>query len=1698
MANPTDIPIKFTELLQLQSVGVLGDAVGSDSCTLESDHFVCVRQQTGNQQQIVVVNPHNPVEVTRRSIPGDNAIMHWNRHVIAVRLATGNLRVINLQNEQVIKDVIFRREILFWKWISERTLALVTGDRIYHWDVFEEKSQPIEASTLREPIKKDGEFDESKKWQITHYRTTEDHNWSALVAIQRKEDNSITGKIQLYSRTHQNSQVIEGQAAAFGTIRVEGNPMETKIFTFAVRSATGAKLHIVEIDNQNPSKKFPKKAVDLFFPPEAVLDFPTAIQVSKRYDIAYIVTKFGFIHLYDLETGNCLFLSRISSKPIFVTVPDSDSAGLVGVNRHGQVLAVSVDENKIIPYILEKLNNPGLAVRLASKGGLPGADDLLKRQFDTLVSQGQYTEAAKVAANSPRGFLRTPATINILKNAPQPATGMSVILQYFGMLLDQGGMNQYESVELVRPVLQQGRKHLLEKWMAENKLGCSEELGDMVRPHDMNLALNIYLKANVPHKVVAGFAETGQFDKILAYSKQAGYQPDYIQLLQHIVRVNPEKGAEFAAQLASDENGALVDLDRVVDVFISQNMIQQATAFLLDALKDNKPEHAHLQTRLLEMNLVNAPQVADAILGNEMFTHYDKGRISQLCENAQLYQRALENTDDPTVIMRNIVRTDKLNPEWLMNYFGRLSVDQCLECMNEMLKVNLRQNLSAVVQIATKFSDLLGPTNLINLLEKYRTAEGLYYYLGSIVNLSEDPDVHFKYIEAATKMNQLTEVERICRESNYYNPEKVKNFLKEARLTEQLPLIIVCDRFNFIHDLVLYLYQSQQYKSIEVYVQRVNPSRTPAVVGGLLDVDCDESVIKNLLASVDAASIPIDDLVSEVESRNRLKILLPFLENTLAIGNQQQAVYNALAKIYIDSNNNPEKFLKENDLYDTLTVGKYCEKRDPNLAYVAYSKGQNDLELINITNENSMYRAQARYLLDRADPEIWAFVLNANNIHRRSLVDQVIATAVPESAEPDKVSVAVKAFLDADLPGELIELLEKIILEPSPFSDNSSLQNLLMLTAAKADKGRLMDYIHKLSEFNADEIATMCISVGLYEEAFEIYKKVDSHLAATNVLVDSIVSIDRAQEYAERVELPEVWSKVAKAQLDGLRVSDSIASYIRAGDPSNYNEVIETATHAGKDEDLVEFLKMARKTLREPAVDTALAFAYARLDQLSELEDFLHGINVADVEASGDKAYEEGFHQAAKIFYTSISNWAKLATTLVHLEEYQAAVECARKANNAKVWKQVSEACVSKKEFRLAQICGLNLIVHAEELQDLVHQYERNGYFDELIAVLEAGLGLERAHMGMFTELGIALSKYHPDRVMEHLKLFWTRINIPKMIRACEEANLWPELVFLYCHYDEWDNAALAMMERAADAWEHHSFKDIIVKVANLEIYYRALNFYLQEQPLLLTDLLQALTPRIDVNRVVRMFEKSDNIPLIKPFLLNVQPQNKKAVNNAINDLLIEEEDYKTLRDSVENYDNYDPVELAQRLEKHDLVFFRQIAASIYRKNKRWEKSISLSKQDKLFKDAIETAAISGKTDVVEELLRYFVDIGSRECYVGMLYACYDLIRPDVVMEISWRYNLNDFSMPYMINLLSQQVRTIEMLKKDNEERKAREASQQKEEDNTPVLGGSRLMLTQGPASATGSGLGVQPSVSPIPFGHANGITPQPTGFRPF
>ncbi|XP_006150487.1 clathrin heavy chain 2 [Tupaia chinensis] len=1635
------LPIRFQEHFQLQNLGINAASIGFSSLTMESDKFICVRERVGEQAQVVIIDTSDPAAPVRRPISADSAIMNPASRVIALK-AGKTLQIFNIEMKSKMKAHTMTEEVVFWKWVSVNTVALVTETTVYHWSM-EGDSQPTKMFDRHASL---------AGCQVIHYRADEGQKWLVLVGISAQQ-NRVVGAIQLYSVDRKVSQAIEGHAAAFAEFKVEGNAKPSTLFCFAVQGPAGGKLHIIEVGQPAAGNQpFAKKAVDVFFPPEAQADFPVAMQIGAKHGVVYLITKYGYLHVYDLESGVCIYMNRISADPIFVTAPHEPTSGIIGVNKKGQVLSVCVEEDNIVHYAASVLQNPDLALRLAMRSNLPGAEELFARKFHTLFAQGSYAEAAKVAASAPKGILRTSDTVRKFQSIPAQPGQASPLLQYFGILLDQGQLNKLESLELCRPVLQQGRKQLLEKWLKEDKVGpcgraspgppvphpnpacspgaASEDRGDLVRTADPTLALSVYLRANVPSKVVQCFAETGQFQKILLYAKKVGYTPDWISLLRGVMRVSPEQGVQFAQMLVQDEE-PLAGVSQIVDVFMENSLIQQCTSFLLDTLKNNRPAEGPLQTRLLEMNLMHAPQVADAILANQMFTHYDRAHVAQLCEKAGLLQRALEHYTDLYDIKRAVVHTHLLNPEWLVSFFGSLSVEASMECLRAMLCANLRQNLQLCVQVASKYHEQLGTQPLVELFESFRSYEGLFYFLGSIVNFSQDPDVHLKYIQAACKTGQIKEVERICRESACYDPERVKNFLKEAKLTDQLPLIIVCDRFDFVHDLVLYLYRNNLQKYIEIYVQKVNPSRIPAVVGGLLDVDCPEEVIKNLLTVV-TGQFSTDELVAEVEKRNRLKLLLPWLESRAQEGCEEPATHNALAKIYIDSNHSPERFLRENAFYDSGVVGRYCEKRDPHLACVAYERGRCDLAFIKVCDENSLFKSEARYLVRRKDPELWAHVLEETNPCRRQLIDQVVQTALSETQDPEEISVTVKAFMTADLPSELMELLEKIVLENSVFSEHRNLQNLLILTAIKADHTRVMDYVSRLDNYDALDIAGIAVSSALYEEAFAVFRKFDANASAIQVLIEHIGNLDRAYEFAERCGEPAVWSQLARAQLQKDLVREAIDSYIRADDPSSCQEVVQAASKSNHWEDLVKFLQMARRKGRESYVETELLFALAKTGHLSELEDCINGPNNAHIQQVGDRCYEEGLYEAARLLYSSVSNFARLASTLVHLGDYQAAVDSSRKANSTRTWKEVCFACVAGQEFRLAQLCGQHIVVHADELEDLIQCYQERGYFEELISLLEAALGLERAHMGMFTELAILYSKFKPEKMAEHLELFWSRVNIPKVLRAAEQAHLWAELVFLYDKYEEHDNAVLTMMSHPTEAWTEGQFKDLVAKVANVELCYKALQFYLDYKPLLLNDLLLVLSPRLDHTRTVSFFSKAGQLPLVKPYLRSVQSQNNKSVNEALNHLLIEEEDYQGLRASINAYDNFDSLGLAlglaRRLEEHPLMEFRRIAAGLYKGSSRWAQSLALCKKDRLYKDAMQHAAESRDAELAEQLLRWFLEEGKRECFAASLFTCYDLLHPDVVLELAWRHGLMDFAMPYFIQVMREYLSKVDRL----------------------------------------------------------------------
>lgn len=75
-----------------------------------------------------------------------------------------------------------------------------------------------------------------------------------------------------------------------------------------------------------------------------------------------------------------------------------------------------------------------------------------------------------------------------------------------------------------------------------------------------------------------------------------------------------------------------------------------------------------------------------------------------------------------------------------------------------------------------------------------------------------------------------------------------------------------------------------------------------------------------------------------------------------------------------------------------------------------------------------------------------------------------------------------------------------------------------------------------------------------------------------------------------------------------------------------------------------------------------------------------------------------------------------------------------------------------------------------------------------------------------------------------------------------------------------------------------------------------------------------------------------------------------------------------------------------------------------------------------LLQDAMLYAAESRNCATAEDLIHWFLEIGNNECFAACLFMCYDLLSPDVVLELSWRHNLIDFAMPYIVQVLKEYI----------------------------------------------------------------------------
>lgn len=145
--------ITYSNYFQLPKLGINSQCINFTNVTMESDKSIVVREQVGDSNQVVIIDVNNPNEIMRRPITADSVIMHPTRKIIALKCkiyfleckityykcyldvisAARQLQMFDIDQKTKIKSHLNSEDVVFWTWINESTVGLVTETSVYHW-----------------------------------------------------------------------------------------------------------------------------------------------------------------------------------------------------------------------------------------------------------------------------------------------------------------------------------------------------------------------------------------------------------------------------------------------------------------------------------------------------------------------------------------------------------------------------------------------------------------------------------------------------------------------------------------------------------------------------------------------------------------------------------------------------------------------------------------------------------------------------------------------------------------------------------------------------------------------------------------------------------------------------------------------------------------------------------------------------------------------------------------------------------------------------------------------------------------------------------------------------------------------------------------------------------------------------------------------------------------------------------------------------------------------------------------------------------------------------------------------------------------------------------------------------------------------------------------------------------------------------
>ncbi|KRX74457.1 Clathrin heavy chain [Trichinella sp. T6] len=351
--KPIPEPIKIQIFGKPKNLGIDASKIDCSTVSLQSDKYVCFREQIDRFTHIYVVygEKYSAVCRLKNLTSCEFAVMNPSLQLIAI-LGDENLEVWDLQTESPKRYFdTANHPVIFYKWIDINNILILTHQRmLISWNIGGELSMKLSSMML------------------------------------------------LYNVHRQKTEVYSAVTACFLHFKpnANANAKPCTLLCFVGRdSFYGWMIHIENLSKHGCS--FVKKAISFSFPQRRRDDFPVAMQANDKYGILFVITSHGYLHVFDVNDSICLYEGMFTSYPVVLLTAYKDN-GIVCVNEMGYIVTAVINEEEIISCLSISLKNKSAVMKFARRCNLPGAEGLFSWEFWDLCNNGEYYRAAELAA----------------------------------------------------------------------------------------------------------------------------------------------------------------------------------------------------------------------------------------------------------------------------------------------------------------------------------------------------------------------------------------------------------------------------------------------------------------------------------------------------------------------------------------------------------------------------------------------------------------------------------------------------------------------------------------------------------------------------------------------------------------------------------------------------------------------------------------------------------------------------------------------------------------------------------------------------------------------------------------------------------------------------------------------------------------------------------------------------------------------------------------------------------------------------------------------------------------------------------------------------------------------------------------------------------------------------------------------------